>query len=68
MIWNIAEGEARTLIYKIFVGLMVVMLGYALIWVKLIKKAPAFKSASMEEINCVTLEGTPNLKGNLEAI
>ena len=57
MIWNIAEGADRIFIYKIFIGLLVLMVTYAVIWVKIIKRAPAFRCASLEEINSVKLEG-----------
>lgn len=68
MIWNIAEGEARIFIYKIFFVLLVILFGFALIWVKVIKKAPAFKSATLEEINHVKLEEAPNMIKNLEGV
>ncbi len=51
MIWNIAEGEDRIFIYKIFAALLVLMVTFALIWVKIIKKAPAFRCATLDEIN-----------------
>lgn len=57
MIWNIAEGADRIFIYKIFFVLLAVMIAFALIWVKLIKKASIFKCATLDEINHVKLEG-----------
>ncbi len=57
MIWNIAEGDARIFIYKLYFALLVVMVTFALIWVKVIKRAPAFKCATLDEINDVKLEG-----------
>ncbi len=56
MIWNIAEGDDRIFIYKIFFVLLVIMFSFALIWVKVIKKAAAFKPATLDEINRVMLE------------
>lgn len=55
MILNIAEGEARTFIYKIFSVFLTIMLGYAFIWVKIIKKTPAFKCATLDEINEISI-------------
>lgn len=51
MIWHIAEGADRIFIYKIFFVLLVVMVSYAFIWVKVIKKASPFKCVSLDEIN-----------------
>lgn len=51
MIWNIAEGDAKIAIYKIFFLLFLVMVSYAFIWVKVIKKAKAFQPVSLDEIN-----------------
>ncbi|MHB8127895.1 MAG: APC family permease [Mobilitalea sp.] len=56
MIWNIAEGDDRIFVYKIFFALLVVMVAFAFIWVKVIKRAPAFKCATLDEINNVKLE------------
>jgi amino acid transporter len=56
MIWNIAQGDDRIFIYKIFFAFLVVMVTYAFIWVKLIKRVPAFKSATLDEVNIVKLE------------
>jgi amino acid transporter len=67
MIWNIAEGEARTYIYTIFFVLMVVMTLYALIWVKVIKKAPAFRAPSIDEINDAHLEGSAGLTDSFQS-
>ncbi len=68
MIWNIAEGEARITIYKIFFALMAVMITYALFWVKVIKRAPAFKPASLSEINNAKLEATEQLEESLQPV
>ena len=64
MIWNIAEGEARLFIYKVFFALLFVMVTYAMIWVKVIKKASPFKCASLESVNQVKLEGEMSLAEN----
>lgn len=56
MIWNIAEGADRIFIYKIFFIFLAIMVTYAFIWVKVIKRAPAFKTATLDEINNVKLE------------
>jgi amino acid transporter len=68
MIWNIAEGDARIFIYKIFFTLLVVMVAYATIWVKVIKKAPAFKCATLDEINNVKLEGDNTYEELIESV
>jgi amino acid transporter len=51
MIWNIAEGADKIAIYRIFFLLFLVMVSYAFIWVKVIKKAKAFQPVSLDEIN-----------------
>ncbi len=51
MIWHIAEGDARILIYKIFFGLFAALIVYAVVWVKVIKKMPMFKTADINELN-----------------
>lgn len=51
MIWHIAEGDARILIYKIFFGLMAALVVYAVIWVKAIKKMGLFRTADVNEMN-----------------
>lgn len=51
MIWHIAEGEARITIYKLFFIIFAALIIFAMVWVKLIKKQPMFKCASLEEIN-----------------
>lgn len=68
MIWHIAEGADRILIYKIFFILLVVMISYAFIWVKVIKKASAFKYISLDEINQVKLMEEPILKNVLQEV
>jgi len=51
MIWHIAEGDARILIYKIFFGLMAALVAYAVIWVKVIKKMNLFETADVHTLN-----------------
>jgi len=51
MIWHIAEGEARITIYKLFFVLFAALIIFAMVWVKLVKKQPMFKCASLDEIN-----------------
>jgi amino acid transporter len=51
MIWNIASGADRIFIYKIFGVLLVIMLAYAVIWIKLVKKASLFACPNMSKIN-----------------
>jgi len=50
MIWNIAEGDDRILIYKIFFIILAVLVVYAVVWTKFIKKMPMFKGASLDDI------------------
>ena len=50
MIWNIAEGDARSTIYKIFLVILAVLIAFAVVWVKVIKKEPMFKPATIEEV------------------
>ncbi len=57
MIWNIAQGDDRIFIYKVFFILLSAMITFAVIWVKVVKKAPAFQCATLDEINNVKLEG-----------
>ncbi|MGV8905662.1 MAG: APC family permease [Acetobacterium sp.] len=51
MIWNIAEGDARILIYQIFFGLLALLVTYSVVWVKVIKKMPLFKTADVHVLN-----------------
>lgn len=51
MIWHIAEGDARILVYKIFFGLFAVLIAYSVIWVKVIKKVSLFETADVHEMN-----------------
>ncbi|MFV0464466.1 MAG: APC family permease [Lachnospiraceae bacterium] len=51
MIWNIAEGDTKTFIYRIYVILLIVMLVYAVGWIKFIKKASLLARPSLDEIN-----------------
>ncbi len=55
MIWNIAAGDTRIFIYKIFGVILMVMFAYAVIWIKIIKKASLFACPDMMEINKVAL-------------
>jgi amino acid transporter len=50
MIWNIAEGDARVMIYKTFFIILGAMIIYALIWTGFIKKQPFFKGVEISEI------------------
>lgn len=56
MIWHIAEGDARIFIYKIYFALLIITLLFAFFWVKIVKKADAFRPVSLDEINDVKLE------------
>ena len=51
MIWHIAEGDTRILVYKIFFGLFAVLITYSVIWVKVIKKISLFQTADVYEMN-----------------
>ena len=51
MIWHIAEGDARILIYRLFLSIFVVLVAFAVIWVKVIKKQRLFAHSELEEIN-----------------
>lgn len=51
MIWNIAEGDARILIYKLFLAILAALVAFAVIWVRGVKKQPLFSHASLEEVN-----------------
>lgn len=63
MIWNIAEGDTRILIYKIFIVLFAILIMYAVVWVKVIKKLPLFKTADVHEMNLrCEVEGEAGLK------
>jgi len=50
MIWNIAEGDDRILIYKIFFIILAILIVYAVVWTKFIKKTPMFKGASLDDV------------------
>ena len=50
MIWNIAEGADRILIYKIFFIILAVLIVYAVVWTKFVKKIPMFKGASLDDV------------------
>jgi len=56
MIWHIAEGDARIFIYKIYFVLLIITLLFAFFWVKIVKKADAFRPVSLDDINDVKLE------------
>jgi amino acid transporter len=51
MIWHIAEGDTRILVYKIFFGLFAILIAYSVIWVKVIKKISLFQTADVHEMN-----------------
>ena len=51
MIWHIADGDARILIYRLFLSIFVVLVAFAVIWVKVIKKQKLFAHSELEEIN-----------------
>jgi len=51
MIWNIDVGDTRILIYKVFFGLLAVLVTYAVVWVKVIQKAPLFKTSDVHALN-----------------
>lgn len=63
MIWHIAEGDARIFIYKLFFGLLAVMIAFALIWVKGVKKDAAFRHVPLEDITNIKLEEKPDCEG-----
>lgn len=50
MIINIAEGEERIYIYKIYGIILLAMIVFSVIWVKFVKKQPMFKGVTLEEI------------------
>lgn len=62
MIWNIAEGDDRIFIFKIFFALLLVMAAYAMIWVKVIKGVPAFKCATLEAVNHIEIKEKPKTR------
>ncbi|QHQ60942.1 amino acid permease [Anaerocolumna sedimenticola] len=68
MIWNIAEGDARIFIYKIFFALLVVMAAFAMIWVKVIKRAKPFERVSIDKVNNVKLERESSYSESLQSI
>ncbi len=53
MIYSIAEGDQRILIYKVFGIILVIMIVFSVIWVKFVKKMPMFKGATLEELNAM---------------
>lgn len=61
MIWNIAEGDERILIYKICVVFLVALVAYALIWVKVVKKQKLFQHMDLETVNGLTEKSAPVL-------
>lgn len=50
MIINIAEGEERIFIFKLYGVILAIMIVFAVVWVKCVKKQPMFKGATLEEI------------------
>ncbi|MFA0816546.1 MAG: hypothetical protein ACC608_12265 [Anaerofustis sp.] len=51
MIWNIAEGDDRIFICKLFFIIPAVLVAYAVIWIKFVKKMSLFKASDMNEMN-----------------
>ncbi|SFR55857.1 APC family permease [Anaeromicropila populeti] len=51
MIWNIAEGENRIFVYKIFFAFLIIMTAYAYTWVKIIKRTSFQEYITLESIN-----------------
>lgn len=51
MIWNIAEGDDRIFIYKLFFGLFMLVLLYTVVWIKGIKKMSFFRCPDIDDIN-----------------
>ena len=56
MIWNIAEGDDRIFIYKLFFIILAALVAYAVIWIKFVKKIPLFKSSDMIQMNEYAVE------------
>jgi amino acid transporter len=50
MIWNIAEGEARIFIYKIFLAILAIMIVFSILWVKFVKKQSLFKRVEIMDV------------------
>lgn len=50
MILNIAQGDERIFIYKVYLIILLIMILFSVIWVKFVKKQPMFKGATLEEI------------------
>lgn len=63
MIWNIAEGEERILIYQICAVFLVALVVYALVWVKLVKHKKLFAHMDLDEVNGLTEGSKPVLGG-----
>lgn len=51
MIWNIAEGDTRIMIFKIFGVIFALLVVYAFVWVVGVMKAKPFKAVDMDVIN-----------------
>ena len=51
MILNIAQGDERLFIYKLYGIILIIMISFSFIWLKYIKKMTLFRSANLEEIN-----------------
>lgn len=51
MIWNIAEGDDRIFIYKIFFGLFMLLLLYTVVWIKGVKKMSFFRCPDIDGIS-----------------
>ena len=59
MIWNIAEGETRTRIYKVFGVLGAILVTYSFIWVKVIMKEKYFKAYGIDKVIEIDKEANP---------
>ncbi|MDC7291203.1 APC family permease [Blautia schinkii] len=58
MIANIAEGAARLTIYKMYFVILAVLLVYAVVWMKFVKKQPLFTPATLEDVNPPEKQGS----------
>ena len=51
MIFNIAEGDAKVLIYKIFGTLLLALTVFSVVWVKGVKKRGTVECPEMHTVN-----------------
>jgi len=49
MVWNIAEGDDRIIIYRLFGVLGACLVAYAVVWVGLVQKQPLFKGSTIDD-------------------